>query len=151
MNYGKSEFCYCDGPVSVRYARRLGEDPVPHFGATKISNYCRNFSEQLYAVPFFRVKPQRSGSDFGANNHSYTAIESLDSDGDSFSNIDEINAHTFPGNSAGHPTVVTASITVKKPNGGEVWVQGTKVLVSWSSTGDIGTDVRIDFGKIDSN
>ena len=32
-----------------------------------------------------------------------TAIEQNDSDGDGFSNIDEINARFFPGNASDHP------------------------------------------------
>ncbi|HEY3316441.1 MAG TPA: ammonia-forming cytochrome c nitrite reductase subunit c552 [Bacillota bacterium] len=43
------------------------------------------------------------GSDFGAANHSFTAIESKDSDGDGFSNIAEINAKTLPGDASSKP------------------------------------------------
>jgi len=45
----------------------------------------------------------------GRNNAALTAIENLDSDGDGFTNIQEINALTFPGNSASHPAVPTAT------------------------------------------
>jgi hypothetical protein len=38
------------------------------------------------------------------NDAAFTAIEGADSDGDGFSNIDEINALTFPGDPADHPT-----------------------------------------------
>ena len=44
------------------------------------------------------------GQDFGKNNHDFAAVEGLDSDGDSFSNIDEIKAETFPGDPADNPT-----------------------------------------------
>ena len=43
--------------------------------------------------------------DFAANGHSFVAIENLDSDGDGFTNIVEINARTFPGNAASFPSV----------------------------------------------
>ena len=43
------------------------------------------------------------GTDFGAANHDYGAIEGKDSDGDGFSNLDEIKAGTFPGNKDDNP------------------------------------------------
>jgi len=43
------------------------------------------------------------GSDYAANGYSFAAIEPLDSDGDGFTNITEINARTFPGNAASRP------------------------------------------------
>jgi hypothetical protein len=43
------------------------------------------------------------GADFGAANHDFGAIEGKDSDGDGFSNIDEIKADTFPGNKDDNP------------------------------------------------
>jgi hypothetical protein len=42
------------------------------------------------------------GSDFAAN-HDFGAIEAKDSDGDGFSNIDEIKAGTFPGDPNENP------------------------------------------------
>jgi len=52
----------------------------------------------------------------------FLAVEGLDSDGDGFTNIEEINAGTFPGNRASHPSGVTISIT--DPNGGEIIPSG---------------------------
>ena len=43
------------------------------------------------------------GRDFGAANHDFGAIEGKDSDGDGFSNIDEIKAGTFPGDPNENP------------------------------------------------
>ena len=43
------------------------------------------------------------GKDFGAANHDFGAIEPKDSDGDGFSNIDEIKAGTFPGDPNENP------------------------------------------------
>ena len=43
------------------------------------------------------------GKDFSAANHDFGAIEGKDSDGDGFSNIDEIKAGTFPGDPNENP------------------------------------------------
>jgi len=43
------------------------------------------------------------GKDFGAANHDFGAVEPKDSDGDGFSNIDEIKAGTFPGDPNENP------------------------------------------------
>jgi hypothetical protein len=43
------------------------------------------------------------GNDFGAAGHDFGAIEGKDSDGDGFSNIDEIKADTFPGDQNDNP------------------------------------------------
>ena len=43
------------------------------------------------------------GQYFLKANHDYGAIEGLDSDGDGFKNIDEINAGTFPGDPKDNP------------------------------------------------
>jgi hypothetical protein len=41
--------------------------------------------------------------DFANNNHSFTAIQNLDSDHDGYTNLQEINALTLPGDPASHP------------------------------------------------
>ena len=43
------------------------------------------------------------GADFAKNNHDLGAVEPLDSDGDGFSNIDEIKALTYPGDPNENP------------------------------------------------
>lgn len=43
------------------------------------------------------------GADFGKANHDFGAVEPKDSDGDGFSNIDEIKAGTFPGDPNDNP------------------------------------------------
>jgi hypothetical protein len=50
----------------------------------------------------------------------FAAAEGSDSDGDGFTNIEEIKAGTFPGSSASHPALPGVSITISAPNGGEV-------------------------------
>lgn len=83
------------------------------------------------------------GSDLKGADRNFAAIENEDSDNDSFSNITEIQAGSFPGD----PASVPASIRVKKPNGGETWVQGTKATVTWTSQGNAGAEVRIELLK----
>lgn len=51
------------------------------------------------------------GKDFGANNHDFAAIEGKDSDGDGFSNLDEIKAGTFPGDPGDNPNTKPAPTT----------------------------------------
>jgi hypothetical protein len=62
------------------------------------------------------------GADFAANGHSFTAIEGLDSDNDGYTNIEEINALTFPGDPADPPSATatptatsTATATTSPP------------------------------------
>jgi len=43
------------------------------------------------------------GTDFAANGHNFAAIQNLDSDGDGYTNIAEINALTWPGDATSHP------------------------------------------------
>src|SRR5512139_3016804 len=52
------------------------------------------------------------GSAYASNGYSYKAIESLDSDGDGFTNIQEINAKTFPGSATSKPASDTTAPTV---------------------------------------
>jgi mono/diheme cytochrome c family protein len=42
----------------------------------------------------------------------FVAINNLDADGDGYSNIEEINAHTFPGNPSDNPSTVTTTTTI---------------------------------------
>jgi len=43
------------------------------------------------------------GNAYASANHSFPAIENLDSDGDGWTNLQEINALTFPGDAGSHP------------------------------------------------
>jgi mono/diheme cytochrome c family protein len=42
----------------------------------------------------------------------FTAINNLDADGDGYTNLEEIQAHTFPGNASDNPSTVTTTTTV---------------------------------------
>jgi hypothetical protein len=50
------------------------------------------------------------GNAFKNNAHNYVTIEPLDSDGDSFANIVEIDARTFPGNASSKPSVSDTTV-----------------------------------------
>ena len=43
------------------------------------------------------------GTAYGNSGHNFNTIANLDSDGDTFNNVTEINAGTFPGNAASKP------------------------------------------------
>ncbi len=49
------------------------------------------------------------GTAFANSGHNYATIENLDSDGDGYTNLQEITARMFPGDAASHPT--TADVT----------------------------------------
>ena len=51
-------------------------------------------------------------NDYVLNGYSYTAIQNLDSDGDGFTNIQEINARTLPGDPASFPVADSMAPTV---------------------------------------
>ncbi|MGB5531547.1 MAG: c-type cytochrome [Acidimicrobiia bacterium] len=42
----------------------------------------------------------------------FVAINNFDADGDGYTNVEEINAHTFPGNASDNPSTVTTTTTV---------------------------------------
>jgi hypothetical protein len=75
------------------------------------------------------------GTAFGSNGHSFTAIENLDSDGDTFSNLDEIIAKTFPGNPANRP--VANIITITAPNAGEVIPSGSTFTIVYDAPAEV--------------
>jgi hypothetical protein len=54
-------------------------------------------------IPSTETPPNPYGVALENNGLNFAAVESLDSDGDGFNNITEINARTFPGNSASRP------------------------------------------------
>ncbi len=74
------------------------------------------------------------GSDF-RDAGSLTAIESLDSDGDGFTNIDEIVALTFPGNSNDPPPPVNQA-PVADPNGPYTGTVGNAIQFDGSASSD---------------
>ena len=72
------------------------------------------------------------GKAYGNNGHSFAAIASLDSDGDGFSNVTEINAGYFPGDAASHPPTTTDT-TAPQVTAFSIPAAATSLTVSISS------------------
>ena len=90
----------------------------------------------------FNLNPY--GADF-LNAGSFEAIESLDSDGDGFTNIAEITALTFPGDPNDFPAPVNQP-PVADPNGPYSGTVGTPVQFDGSASSDVdGTIVSYDW------
>lgn len=73
------------------------------------------------------------GSDFASNGHNFTAIESMDSDGDTFTNIEEITAGTFPGDASSYPTppaVPVLTTIAVSPATATLDIAGTQVFTA---------------------
>jgi len=72
------------------------------------------------------------GSDFASGGHNFdAALEALDSDGDTFSNIDEINALTFPGDPSDFPAAVdntAPTVTSTSPDNNATGVAVTATI-----------------------
>jgi hypothetical protein len=71
------------------------------------------------------------GLAFSAARNNFTTIESADSDSDTFSNIDEINNKTFPGNASDHPIIVTPPV-----------VSGATFNISGFKVSDVGATLQ---------
>ncbi len=80
------------------------------------------------------------GTDLANSGINFTAIELLDSDGDGFSNIDEIHNLTFPGNSSDFPSTVVpptlafniSGFKINDTNGNGVWDLGEMGIENWN-------------------
>ncbi len=76
---------------------------------TFVNTYPAAKSTSLNSCVLCHVNPAGGGTRnaygeaFRTAGHSFTAIEAADSDGDGYTNIQEINAGTFPGDSTSHP------------------------------------------------
>ncbi len=89
------------------------------------STYLANFrttypaaaTSQLNSCVLCHIDPNGGGTRnaygeaFRNAGHSYTAIEGADSDGDGFTNLQEIQALTFPGDAASHPPAPSTDTT----------------------------------------
>ncbi|NJD56607.1 MAG: hypothetical protein FIA94_09420 [Nitrospirae bacterium] len=84
------------------------------------------------------------GTDFassaipGHTAHAFdAALEALDSDGDTFSNITEINASKYPGDATSHPPVPAETITITDPNGGEIVLSGATHAILYTASAGV--------------
>ena len=71
----------------------------PNAKAIAKCQLCHEFDENGH----FTQKRNPYGQDYEKALYDFKAIELLDSDGDTFDNITEINANTFPGDKESHP------------------------------------------------
>ncbi len=79
------------------------------------------------------------GRDYNLNNHNFAAIEGVDSDGDGFTNIAEINALTFPGDPNDKPTAGDTQAPTAPSGLTATAVSSNEVDLSWTaSTDDVG-------------
>lgn len=89
------------------------------------------------------------GTDYGNNGHNFATIEPFDSDSDTYSNIIEINARTFPGDTSDYPAptptptpaptatvtfIVTDSVSGLAIQGASVAMDGIKKKTDASGT-----------------
>lgn len=72
-------------------------------------------------------------NDYAANSHNFTMIEQLDSDGDGFTNVEEITAGTFPGDPSDSPGAPPPQPNIScTPAEGTI---GTEILCTGSGFG----------------
>jgi hypothetical protein len=63
------------------------------------------------------------GNDYKSSGHDFVAIEPLDSDGDGFSNLDEISAGFFPGDPSSKPASASPPVANAGPDQTVEWLQ----------------------------
>ena len=64
----------------------------------------------------------------------FAAVEGLDSDGDGFTNIQEINAGFFPGDSSSHPGV---TISITAPSASEIVPSGQPLTITYDAPPEV--------------
>jgi len=72
------------------------------------------------------------GASYAANGHDFAAIEQLDSDGDGYTNLEEITAGTFPGDANDSPNAPPPGDVAAVPTEGTI---GTEVVLTGSGFG----------------
>lgn len=93
-----------DNPLNQHNHYLLLQQQYPQISGTRIDacNFCHasEFSRNPY------------GADYANNGYDFVAIENLDSDGDGFTNIDEINRLSLPGHAEDRPNDLILATTV---------------------------------------
>jgi len=84
--------------------------------------------------PYGRALANNGGTANNIPPATFVAVEGLDSDGDDFTNIQEINAGTFPGNPASRPGV---SITITAPIAAQVIPSGLPFTITYDAPAEV--------------
>ena len=110
------------GDFAVRYpASPLGSScTICHIGSSSNTN------------PYGTALRNNGGSADNIPDATFTTVGPLDSDGDGFSNIDEINAGTFPGDRNDFPAVPATITSIEPLQGGTL---GTELTITGSGLG----------------
>ena len=84
--------------------------------------------------PYGRALANNGGTAGNIPPATFVAVEGLDSDGDGFTNIEEINAGTFPGNPASRPGV---TITITAPSAAQVIPSGQPFTITYDAPAEV--------------
>ena len=128
------------GAVSNYYTNTTsGQGFVGTYGSSPLASLTGN-ARCIICHPNYPSSTARNsfGSDFAGNGHLFNAtLNNMDSDGDLFSNLTEINAGTYPGNAASFPAGTnTAPVAV---NDSYSVAAGTTLTVN-AATGVLAND-----------
>ncbi len=112
------------------------------------SNYLTNFVNTYPQVAGTQLDscnvchtsiPQRNafGEDYRTHGHNFQAIELLDSDGDGYNNLEEIQAFTLPGDPGSYPGAASTSTPAPTatPSRGTPPPAGEYQLIGWNDLG----------------
>ena len=87
------------------------------------------------------------GSAYAGAGHVFSTIQNADSDGDTFSNITEINAGTFPGNAASKPAtadVTAPTVSISAPANGSTFTTAQTVAINATAADAVGV-TKVEF------
>jgi len=89
------------------------------------------------------------GLAFAGAGHAYTtALQNADSDGDTFTNVTEINAGSFPGNAASTPAppadTTAPTVSLSAPTGGASYTTAQSVAINATAADAVGV-TRVEF------
>lgn len=90
----------------------------------------------LFSVTGSSKQVNYYGRDYNLKNHDFAAIEGIDSDGDGFTNIDEINALTFPGDPNDKPATGDTQAPTSPSGLTATAVSSNEVDLSWTASTD---------------
>jgi hypothetical protein len=81
----------------------------PNYLATFETTYPDAAGSRIDACNLCHISPEGGGArnpyglSYASSGHSFSAIENMDSDGDGWTNLQEIKSLTFPGDATDHP------------------------------------------------